>query len=276
MTATARCAPRSTGAMPCSRNPIERCSAGCPSSPVLSERPPRRPSSPTGLRFRIGAASAAILADLADQSLLIATADPSGTRYRALETIRQYGAERLRDTGELVEAHSRHVRWCVDQSAALSVTSHQDVPGWRVAFDLVADELRGALAWAAGSPEQRPAAYRLALGLAELTFRRGMPAESQHRYEQAAELAPGEFAAAAAWRNAAGAAESRHVGTDALRLRGAAADAAVRAGDRAGAAANLARNAELINRGPGLMSTEPPADDVAALLGEGWLKLIEI
>ena len=37
-----------------------------------------------------------ILADLADQSLLVATAEPSGTRYRALETIRQYGVERLR------------------------------------------------------------------------------------------------------------------------------------------------------------------------------------
>ena len=114
------------------------------------------------------------------------------------------------------------------------------------------------MAWAAKTPEQRPAAYRLALGLAELAFRRGMPGESQHRYEQAAELAPDDLAAAAAWRNAAGAAESRHVGTDALRLRRAAADAAVRAGDRAGAAADLARNAELINRGPGLMATERP------------------
>ena len=82
------------------------------------------------------------------------------------------------------------------ESAALSLASHQDVPGWRVAFDLVADELRGALAWAARSPEQRPAAYRLALGLAELTFRRGMPGESQRRYEQAAELAPDDLAAA--------------------------------------------------------------------------------
>ncbi len=34
----------------------------------------------------------AALARLADQSLLVAVADASGTRYRALETIRQYGA----------------------------------------------------------------------------------------------------------------------------------------------------------------------------------------
>jgi predicted ATPase len=217
-----------------------------------------------------GRAVPTILAGLADRSLLVATAEPLGTRYRALETIRQYGVDRLYDTGESVEALSRHVRWCVAESEALSLASRQHVPGWRVAFDLVADEFGGALAWAARSPEQRPAAYRLALGLAELTFRRGMPGESQRRYEQAAELAPDDLAAADAWRSAAGAAESRHVGLDALRLRRAAADAALRAGDRAGAAADLARNAELINRGPGIMATEQASGDVAALLGEGW------
>ncbi len=41
-----------------------------------------------------GDAIPAVLAGLADQSLLVPTADPSGTRYRALETIRQYGADR--------------------------------------------------------------------------------------------------------------------------------------------------------------------------------------
>jgi predicted ATPase/DNA-binding CsgD family transcriptional regulator len=216
-------------------------------------------------------AVAAILANLADQSLLVATGEPSGTRYLVLETIRQYGFERLDASGELREALSRHVRWCVTESATLSLASHQNGPGWRISFDRVADELRAALAWAVKTPEQRTVAYRLALGLAELTFRRGLPGESQHRYEQAAELAPDDLAAATAWRNAAGAAESRHVGTDALQLRRAAADAAVRAGDRAGAAADLARNAELINRGPGLMATRSSAEDVAALLGEGWV-----
>ena len=39
-----------------------------------------------------GGAIPAILAGLADRSLLVALAAPSGTRYRVLETIRQYGA----------------------------------------------------------------------------------------------------------------------------------------------------------------------------------------
>jgi predicted ATPase/DNA-binding CsgD family transcriptional regulator len=217
-----------------------------------------------------GRAIPTILAGLADQSLLIAITEPGGTRYRALETIRQYGVDRLDDAGESVEALSRHLNWCLDESAGLQVASRELAGSWRAAFDRVADELRGALAWAAGDAEYRPDAYRLAIGLAELSFTRGMPGESQRRYEQAAELAADDMAAAGALRSAAGAAESRHFGNEAQQLRRAAADAALRAGDRAAAAGDLARNAELINRGPGLMATGPAVGEVEALIAEGW------
>jgi predicted ATPase/DNA-binding CsgD family transcriptional regulator len=211
-----------------------------------------------------------VLAGLADRSLLIAIAGPSGTRYRALETIRQYGVDRLEEAGESDEALSRHLSWCLDESAAVELASHEVAGPWRTAFDLVADELRGALAWAAGNTRYRPESYRLAIGLAHLSFVRGMPGESQHRYEQAAEFAATNLAAADALRSAAGAAESRHFGNEALRLRLRAAEAALRAGDRAGAAGDLARNAELINRGPGLMATEPAVGEVEALIAQGW------
>jgi predicted ATPase/DNA-binding CsgD family transcriptional regulator len=212
-----------------------------------------------------------ILAGLADQSLLIAIAGPGGTRYRALETIRQYGVDRLGEAGESVEALSRHLSWCLEESAALELASREVTGAWRAAFDQVADELRGALAWAAGHTRYRPESYRLALGLARLSFIRGMPGGSQRRYEQAAELAADDLAAADALRSAAGAAESRHFGDEALMLRQRAAEAALRAGDRPGAAGDLARSAELINRGPGLMATEPAAGQVEALITRGWV-----
>ena len=208
------------------------------------------------------------LAGLADQSLLVASAQPVGMQYKALETIRQYGAERLVDAGESNEAHARHVRWCLHQCSRLEAGSRAHTEGWRASFDLVADEVRGALTWAAGGAEHRPDAYQLAMGLAGLTFARGLPGESQRRYEQAAALAPDDLATAHALRSAAGAAESRHMGNDALSLRRAAADAAVRAGDRAGAANDLARSSELINRGPGLMATAPTAGEADTLLVE--------
>lgn len=215
-------------------------------------------------------AIANILAGLTDHSLLVPVPDPGGTRYRALEAIRQYGADRLDDAGEAEQVRSRHLSWCLHASAALDLPAAASQGGWRSAFDRVADELRGALAWAAGKAEYRSDAYRLAIDLAELTFTRGMPGEAQRRYQQAAQLAADDLARADALRKAAGAAESRHVGDEALLLRRAAADAALRAGDRAGAAGDLALNAGLISRGPGLMATRPAAGEVEALITEGW------
>ncbi len=211
-----------------------------------------------------------ILAGLADQSLVTAITGLGGTRYRALETVRQYGVDRLDAAGESVEALSRHLRWCLDQSAALSFAAHEVNGDWRAAFDQVADELRSALTWAVTTPQFRNESYRLAIHLADLSFIRGIPGESQRRYEQAAELATDDQTAAAAYRSAAGAAESRHFGTEALRLRQHAADAALLAGDRAGAAGDLARNAELIARGPGLMTTEPAVGEAQRLITQGW------
>jgi predicted ATPase/DNA-binding CsgD family transcriptional regulator len=208
----------------------------------------------------------ATLAALADQSLLEAVAGREVTRYRALETIRQYASEQLAAASELADAHARHASWCLRGGAALSANSGTDTGNWRSAFDRIADELRSALGWAVASPERRPEAYRLALCLAELSFARGMPGESQRRYEQAADLSETESAAAAALCCAAGAAAARNVGNDALRLHRAAADAALRAGDRATAARNLAQAAELINRGAGVIADPPPAEEVDALL----------
>ena len=150
-----------------------------------------------------------------------------------METIRQYGAGRLADAGESVETGSRHLRWCLETGAALKQLPGGDAGAWRAAFDRGADELRSALGWAAGEPAFGAEAHRLAMMLAELSFARGTPGESQLRYEQAAELAADDRTAADALHHAAGAAESRAFGNDALRLHRAAAQAAIRAGDRA-------------------------------------------
>ncbi len=211
--------------------------------------------------------TAAALAGLADQSLLVAVADGSGTRYRALETIRQYGAGRLAAEGESVEAAGRHLGWCVEAAAALRPPAADD-GAWRSAFDQLADELRAALGWAAA--QERPEAAGLALTLAELVFARGLPGEAQRRYEQAAGLTPDPAQAAVALRWAAGAAKARHFGDDAFRLHQAAAEASLRAGDQAGAATDLAEAAEMIGRARGLMATAPAAGLDQALLARGW------
>jgi len=192
-----------------------------------------------------------VLATLADHNLVVMQRGDRGTRYRMAEPIRQYTAQRLEAIGELAEASARHFGWCLAVAETL-------VPGDRAGFDAVADELRAALHWAQTQPGRRAQTYRLAVGLAGLSFARGFPREAQRRYEQAAMAAENDELAARALRLAAGAAESRHFGDEALALHRAAADVAIRAGDDCYAASELARVAELLRRGLGLLSGIPP------------------
>lgn len=207
----------------------------------------------------------AALAALPDHSLMVVVSGPDATRYRVLETIRQYGVDRLAETGELSEAHGRHLRWCLAAADALGASVAPE-SGWRARFDRVVDELRAALGWAVSEPEYHADGYRLAVRLAEVCFMRGLPGEAQRRYEQAAGLTADDRQTASALHSAAEAAKARHAATEALRLHRAAADAALRAGDRAQAAYDLAQLAEIIYRYPGAMSEPvPPAEAQQAI-----------
>ncbi|HET6876348.1 MAG TPA: LuxR C-terminal-related transcriptional regulator [Jatrophihabitans sp.] len=208
------------------------------------------------------------LGALADHSLLVAVPGRTGTRYRALETIRQYGRDQLRTAGESARVHGRHMHWCLGATAALGPSPAGDVQSWRAAADELVDELRAALTWAKSHTDNRVDGYRVACTLADLCFAKGAAGEAQRRYEQAAGLAGDEHSRAFALRQAAGAAQSRHFGDDALRLRRAAAESAARSGHRAAAAWDLAAASELISRRRGVMATPPPWGELAELLRE--------
>jgi tetratricopeptide (TPR) repeat protein len=162
-------------------------------------------------------------------------------------------------------AGERHLLICLAAAEALA-TADLDLPALRGGYDAVADDLRAALRWSADRPEQRDVAHLLATRLAELSFVRGMPTEAQRRYEEAAALANTDAAKAVAFRDAAGAALSRHSGDDALRLLEASADAAERSGEPAEAAKDLAFSAEVIVRGPGIIASLPPPGRVEELI----------
>ena len=206
------------------------------------------------------------LARLTEQSLLAAIPATGGTRYRTLETIRQYGVEQLSGAGELADVQCRHLRWCVSNATGLAKEAPAADGPWRVRFDAVADDLRAALAWAAGVPEHRADAYQLSMSLAELAFTRNLAGESQQRYEQAAALTDDLAAIAAALRSAASVAGCRLLRDDMYRLHRAAADAARLAGDEAGAARDLATAAIIAYRFSGGFSHIPPPAETAELL----------
>ena len=79
---------------------------------------------------------------------------PTGTRYRMLETIRQYGAEQMDRIGEEHVVRARHLRWCAAVAARLEAGED---PG--AGFDEVADDLRAALGWATHHPTLRAEAH---------------------------------------------------------------------------------------------------------------------
>jgi predicted ATPase/DNA-binding CsgD family transcriptional regulator len=203
------------------------------------------------------------LARLAEQSLLTVTPSANGTSYRALETIRQYGMERLAATGD--PTRSRHLRWCRASAAGLAQQGRPVSGAWRAQFDAVADDLRAALAWAADQPSHHADAYQLASSLAELAFTRNLLGEAQQRYEQAATLTD-DLSAAGALRQAAAVAGCRMLGDDMYRLRRAAGEAAGRAGDTAGAARDQATAAAIAHRLSSAFVRVPPQAETAALL----------
>ncbi|MFH9861972.1 ATP-binding protein [Streptomyces sp. NPDC017202] len=205
------------------------------------------------------------LGRLADQSLLTATPAATGTRYQALETVRQYGTERLADAGELTEVRARHLARCLAGAAALTAAEGEGA-GRRARFDALAEDVRAALAWAADRPEQRADAHRLALAMGGLTFAHHLLGEAQQCYELAAALAD-DAACAEALREAAAVAGCRRLGDDMLRLHRGAAEAARRAGDRPGAGRDLATAATVAYRFSSEFTRVPTAAEARAMLG---------
>jgi predicted ATPase/DNA-binding CsgD family transcriptional regulator len=217
------------------------------------------------------------LARLVEHSLLVASPGAE-TRYRMLETIRQYGADEKLRHGELEEVRRRHLGW--SDAALRALDARADVPlgvglaradryaAWQADVDLVIDDARAALRWAAARPDARDEALDLATVLASVSFTRGLLAESQRRYEDVARLAGPGARRVEALFDAAGAALSRHFGNDAVRLLRDASDDARALGAEDVAAHALAQSAELINRGHGLFAAVPPPEAVADLLAE--------
>ncbi|WP_240631675.1 LuxR family transcriptional regulator [Mycobacterium colombiense] len=117
-----------------------------------------------------------VLALLIDKSLVIAESLGSATRYRLLETIRQYAQERLSASAEAITVRDRHRDHYTAMAAAL------DAPG-RTSLELLLDQaeaeidnLRAAFAWSRENFDT-DSALQLATSLLPLWLTRGLPKE---------------------------------------------------------------------------------------------------
>jgi predicted ATPase len=90
-----------------------------------------------------------LLAGLVARSLVEADTEGIETRYRLLETIRQYAGERLRVAGDTDRVRDRHAHYyaAFGETAAAGIMSPAELE-WRQRFGHELDNLRVALAWA--------------------------------------------------------------------------------------------------------------------------------
>ena len=100
-----------------------------------------------------------LLSQLVDKSLVVAQERGRAARYRLLETIRQYGWERLEEVGEAAHAGEQHAKYylAVAEEAEPELKGDRQVI-WLERLETEHDNLRVAMAWLLGRGESEKAA----------------------------------------------------------------------------------------------------------------------
>lgn len=126
-----------------------------------------------------------VLAHLVDKSLVVADQTADSTRYRLLETIRQYALAKLQVAGDLAGVSARHcaffVAWAEQAAAHLNGSNQL---AWLDGYAAEHDNLRAAARWASASHYGEPA-LRLAAALWRFWEVRGDFTEGRQWLEEA-------------------------------------------------------------------------------------------
>ena len=144
-----------------------------------------------------------LLAVLVDKSLLTLDRQGPRQRYRMLETLRQYAAERLAEAGDATATRGHHLTWAVDLAETSEGKLHgEEQASWLHVLDAEHDNLRAALEWAAEEGRIEDG-LRLAAGLVRFWEIRGYLGQGRARLETFASAASGSATMRAKALNAA-------------------------------------------------------------------------
>ncbi len=127
-----------------------------------------------------------LLSKLVDKSLVVAEAGAKGElRYRMLEPVRQYGRERLEESGQVERVRRRHAEHylALAEEAELELKGDQQ-EAWLERLDAEGGNLRAALSWALKKGEAE-LAVRLGGALGEFWYYRGHVSEGRRWLEVA-------------------------------------------------------------------------------------------
>ncbi|WP_199552300.1 LuxR C-terminal-related transcriptional regulator [Streptomyces sp. N35] len=121
------------------------------------------------------------LIGLVDKSIVIRDEDEGDDRYRMLDTIREYGVERLDESGarqSVVRCHRDHYLRLAREGNAAWFGAEQ--VAWTHRFDRDIDNFRTAMEWSLTTPGEAPGAVALCGALAGLWIGRGRVVEGLH------------------------------------------------------------------------------------------------
>jgi predicted ATPase/class 3 adenylate cyclase len=107
-----------------------------------------------------------LLTQLVNKSLVIAGEQERSTRYRLLETIRQYARDKLLEAGESISIRNRHLDFFLQfaEEAETYMNGHQELK-WRSLLDDEYDNLRTAFEWAMENDVEKALRLGGALGI---------------------------------------------------------------------------------------------------------------
>jgi non-specific serine/threonine protein kinase len=127
-----------------------------------------------------------LLTHLADKSLVLVAERDEEARYRLLETLRQYGQERLEGSAEARPVKRRHARYYLALAEEAERESvGPDRPRWLARLETEHDNLRTALSWSLEGRDEELLGLGLAAALWSFWYTRGHLGEGRRWLEGA-------------------------------------------------------------------------------------------
>ncbi len=127
-----------------------------------------------------------LLGRLVDSSLIVVEPQRNETRYRLLETVRQYSHEKLHKAGETTRLRRRHWDWYVElaERGDASLRGPEE-DAWFTRLEVEHDNLRAAIEWSKAQEDGATGELRLARALDWFWFWRGHWSEGRGHLEGA-------------------------------------------------------------------------------------------
>lgn len=131
------------------------------------------------------------LAGLVTKSIVLTDERPEGMRYRLLETMRQYGQERLRETGEQARFKRRHRDWYLRLSRAFADEwIGPDQLAWLDRLRREHANLRAALDYCASAADEASVGLRMIFDIREYWLNWGLNTEARIQLDRLMKAAP--------------------------------------------------------------------------------------